>query len=135
MAGNANSGAGIAYRMSEDELRDAIQRFRDEYGDGSHNMVTWSRFCTFLGYSEDEVRECYLRGKECKNAYSGRAELLGRFLTECKAMTAETSNRQQQLASKEIDRRPLDPPGKADDVPVVRIEAGNGDGRWLEIFK
>ena len=135
MAGNANSGAGIAFRMSEDELRDAIQRFRELYADGSKVMVTWARFCAFLGYSEEEVRECYLRGREGKNAYSGRAELLGRFLTECNAMTYETCDKRQQLAKTEVDRRPLDPPGKTEDVPVVRIEAGNGDGRWLEIFK
>ena len=135
MAGNANSGAGIAFRMSEDELRDAIQRFRELYADGSQGMVTWPRFCAFLGYSVEEVRECYLRGRDGKNAYNGRAEMIGRFRAEVQAMTAETCDKKQALARDEVRTDYLAPPGGDVDVPEVRILAGNGDGRWLEIFK
>ena len=40
MAGNVNSGNVLSFRMSEDALRSAIDRFRNEYGDGSKGMVT-----------------------------------------------------------------------------------------------
>lgn len=134
MAGNENSGNGLPFRLSEGQLRDRIDEFRAVFGGGSRGMVTWARFCAFLGYSEAEVRECYLRGKEGKNAYTGRAEILGRFATECKAMVAETAEA-VSLARDEIARDPLKPEGKGDAPPEIRILAGNGDGRWLDIFQ
>ena len=69
MAGNENSGKSIAFRLSEEKLAKKIDQFREEYGNGSKGIVTWALFCGFLGYSEDEVRKCYLRGSECVNAY------------------------------------------------------------------
>lgn len=64
VAGNKNSGAGIAFRLSDDKLARKIDEFRAEYGQGQHGMVSWPQFCDFIGYSVGEVAECYKRGKE-----------------------------------------------------------------------
>ena len=66
MAGNANSGSAIPFRMTEAELKKNIELFRKEYGDGSKGMVTWPRFCAFLGYSIDQnVVELCIVVEEC----------------------------------------------------------------------
>jgi hypothetical protein len=136
MAGNGNSGNVIAFRMSESELEKAIKRFRNEYQDGSKGMVTWPRFCAFLGYSVEEVRECYLRGKDGKNAYNGRADLLGKFQTECHALTSETCDKKQQLARDEIKIDYLLPPGIENEVPEIKILFGvAGEDRWIDAMK
>ena len=135
MAGNSNSGKSIAFKMSEPELKKSIDTFRKEYADGSKGMVTWPRFCAYLGYSIDEVRECYLRGKEGVNAYSGRADLLGKFQTECHALTSETCDKKQQLARDEIKMDYLLPPGAEAEQPEIRVLFGGGDDRWIEAMK
>lgn len=139
MAGNANSGSAIPFRMTEGELRKRIEQFREQYGDGSKGMVTWPRFCAFLGYSIDEVRECYIRGKDKgkdgKNAYHSRAEMLARFRTECKALTYETGEGKLTLARDEANTDYLTPPGQEDAPPDVRILFGGGDDRWIEAVK
>lgn len=135
MAGNANSGAGIAFRLSTEQLARKIEEFRAIYSDGSKGIVTWALFCMFLGYSEDEVRECYLRGKQGKNAYNERADLLEKFHTECKALTCQTANKQQALAKALISVNNLAPPGTEDAPPEVRIVFGNGSDKWIEAMK
>ena len=137
MAGNSNSGKSIAFRMSEKELEKKIQKFRDEYGDGQHGMVSWPLFCDFIGYSLEEVAECYQKGKGADNAYSGRASLLEKFATAVNGMTLKTCNKQQQLANKEIERDYLNP--KVDGVELgttINVIFGvSGDSRSAEAMK
>jgi hypothetical protein len=135
MAGNSNSGKSIPFRMSEEMLEKKIKQFRNEYGEGQHGMVTWPQFCDFIGYSEREVMECYVRGKEGDNAYSGRARLLEMFRTAVKGLTMATCNKQQQLATKEAQTDYLTPPGQEDGPPEVRIIFGTGDDRWIEAMR
>lgn len=135
MAGNKNSGNAIPFRLSEAQLARKIDEFRDTYADGSKGMVTWPLFCAFLGYSEEQVRECYLRGKEKENAYTGRADMLEKFYTECRALTCTTSPKQQALAKSVLAVNYLAPPGTENTPPEVRILFGGGDDRWIEAMK
>lgn len=98
MAGNKNSGYLIAFRLSEKELEKKMEAFKREYGEGQHGMVTWELFCSYLGYSVKEVRECYQRGKAKKCAYTERALMLDKYYTDIRAMMFATSSRQQSLA-------------------------------------
>ena len=99
-------------------------------------MVTWPAFCAFLGYSIETVRECYLQGKEGRNAYNSRAELLETFRTECIGLTYKTSNKQQALAKTEVQTDYLAPEGKADGASSINILFGvAGDGKWVEAMK
>jgi hypothetical protein len=136
MAGNANSGYSIAFKMSEAMLEKKIAEFKKEYGTGKHGIVSWPQFCAFLGYSESIVAECYRKGKEGRNAYTGRSDLLESFRTECKALTMATCNRQQQLARDECraDYFSCQDTGTADNS--VRILFGSpGDDRWVQAMK
>lgn len=135
MAGNKNSGNAIPFRLSEAQLMKKIDEFRDAYADGSKGMVTWSLFCAFLGYSEEQVRECYLRGKEKENAYTGRADMLEKFYTECRALTCTTSTKQQALAKSVLAINHLAPPGADNAPPEVRVLFGGGDDRWIDAMK
>ena len=136
VAGNENSGNGLAFKMSEAMLEKKIQKFREEYGDGSKGMVSWPMFCDYIGYSEAEVAECYQRGKECRNAYSGRAVLLERFRTAVRAMTKATSNKQQNLANREADTEYLLPAKDAGSEKVeLIVTIQSNDGRIKDIAK
>lgn len=137
VAGNGNSGNVIAFRLSEAQLEKKIKEFREQYGDGQDGMVTWPKFCDFLGYSELEVAECYQKGKEGKNAYSGRARLLEAFRTAVRGMTAKTCNKQQQLAKEEMREDYLNPKkdGQNNGVKAEIYFCAKGDDRWMEAMK
>ena len=137
VAGNGNSGNVIAFRLSETQLEKKIKEFREEYGEGQHGMVTWPMFCDFLGYSELEVAECYQKGKEGKNAYSGRARLLEAFRTAVRGMTARTCNKQQQLAKEEMGKDYLNikKEGAAGDSKSRVYFGVKDDDRWMEAMK
>lgn len=136
MAGNANSGYSIAFKMSEEMLKKKIDQFRKEYGSGRYGMVSWPQFCAYIGYSEAIVGECYRKGKEGKNAYTGRSDLLEVFRTECKALTMATCNKQQQLARDECRMDYFIPEEVAPGQTGVRVLFGSpGDDRWIEAMK
>lgn len=128
MAGNEKSGNVIAFRMSESELEKRIEAFREAFGDGSKGMVTWERFCAFLGYSVEEVKECYQRGREKGSAYSGRSKLLEKFHTECKAMMVETCDKAAAL-NKLVGRDLLRDDDKGNNEKVFEIRFAVGDKR------
>lgn len=129
MAGKEKSGNVIAFRMSESELERKIDAFRDEYGDGSRGMVTWERFCAYLGYSLEEVKECYQRGRERGSAYSGRSKLIEKFYTECQAMMIETCGQNRALAGKLAERDLIRDKDKQDNEKTFLILFGGGDKR------
>ena len=114
--------------MTENELVNKIEQFRDQFGKGQNGMVTWDRFCAFLGYSTDEVKECYQRGREKGSAYGGRSKLLERFFTEVTAMMVETCDTAAKL-NKLLDQNPLQEKETQSNEKVFRIEFGNGDKR------
>lgn len=129
MAGNEKSGNVIAFRMYESELERRIDSFREEYGNGDKGMVTWERFCAFLGYSVEEVKECYQRGREKGSAYSGRSKLIEKFYTECQALMLETCGQNRALAGKLAERDLLRDKDKQNSEKTFRIEFGGGDPR------
>ena len=100
-------------------------------------MVTWPMFCDFLGYSELEVAEYYQKGKEGKNAYSGRARLLEAFRTAVRGMTAKTCNKQQQLAKEEMNKDYLNlkKEGQSNGAKLMCYFGAKGDDRCLEAMK
>ena len=136
MAGNANSGGSIPFRISEEMLKKKIDAFRKEYGKGQHGMVSWPQFCAFLGYSEAIVRECYQKGREGKNAYSGRADLLEAFRTEVKSMTMATCNKMQALARDEARNDYFASESIAEGNHSIQVLFGvAGDDRWIDAMK
>lgn len=136
MAGNSNSGTSITFRMSEAELKKKIDQFRSLYEDGSKGMVSWPGFCAFIGYSEDDVAECYQRGIASNCAYTGRAALLKAFRTECKALTLRTCDKQQQLAREEVKMDYLNPVVDGTGDRSIHVLFGvPGEDRWIEAMQ
>ena len=81
MAGNANSGAGLAFRMNDSQLETAIKQYKQDLADGKFPRASWPHFCATLGYTESEVKAVIDRGEEVKGAYWERAVMLKRMLT------------------------------------------------------
>lgn len=126
--GNAKSGAGIPFRMGYKEMEQKMEAFRQEYGDGSRGMVTWERWCAYIGYSMEVVRACYQRGKSGDNAYTARANLLERWYTEVRAMMLETCRGQMTVAKDQARTNHLLPEAKAGGGGVVTVQfAGSAE--------
>ena len=81
MPGNENSGAGIPFRISEKELNDAIEKYKNDLESGAFPRASWPHFCSTLGYTEAEVKECMERGDKRESAYYNRAVALKRMST------------------------------------------------------
>jgi hypothetical protein len=81
MAGNASSGNILAFRMSENELKHEIDKYKEDLDNGKFPRASWPHFCARLGYTEREVEEVIRRGEEVKGAYYDRAMMLKRHLT------------------------------------------------------
>ena len=81
MAGNSASGNVLAFRMSEIELKQAIEKYKEDLSNGAFQRASWPHFCARLGYTEAEVEEVIRRGDEVKGAYYERGMMLKRHLT------------------------------------------------------
>lgn len=81
LAGNKDSGRVLAFKMSEKELKAAIEQYKLDAENGKFPRASWPHFCARLGYTEGEVAEVIQRGGEVVGAYSERAVLLQRMLT------------------------------------------------------
>jgi hypothetical protein len=82
MAGNQDSGRVLTFKMSENELKKAIDQYKEDLENGKFPRASWPHFCARLGYTESEVREVIVRGTEVKSgAYCEKAILLQRMLT------------------------------------------------------
>lgn len=135
MAGNGNSGTSIPFRMSEADLKKAIDKYRAMYKDGGNGPATWYGFCASIGYSEADVAECYQRGREGNNAYTGRARLLEVFATEIKDLAIRTCPN-KQLATALSTQDYLSPKVDGSKPPEVRCTFGcPGYDQWVEAMR
>lgn len=81
MAGNANSGTSLAFKLTEKELTTAIREYKESVKDGTIPRASWPHFCAELGYTEAEVAEVIQRKDNRDSAYYNRAVALNRMLT------------------------------------------------------
>lgn len=81
MAGNTSSGNVLVFRMTEDQLSQAIEKYKTDLENGKFQRASWPHFCARLGYTEQEVQDVIKRGDEVKGAYYERAQMLKRMLT------------------------------------------------------
>jgi hypothetical protein len=81
MAGNQDSGRVLAFKLSDKELDQAIELYKQKVNDEEIPRASWANFCAFLGYTEAEVAEVVTRGIEVKGAYYERAVSLKRMMT------------------------------------------------------
>jgi hypothetical protein len=81
MAGNTSSGNVLVFRMTEEQLAQAIDKYKIDLENGKFQRASWPHFCARLGYTEQEVQEVIRRGDEVKGAYFERAQMLKRMLT------------------------------------------------------
>lgn len=81
MAGNANSGAVLAFKLTDKQLQQAIDQYKADLEAEKFPRASWPHFCARLGYTEKEVEQVITRGEEVKGAYYERAVMLQRMLT------------------------------------------------------
>lgn len=81
MAGNQDSGRVLAFKLSENQLEQMINDYKEKVNNEEIPRASWANFCAFLGYTEAEVAEVIQRGDEVKGAYYERSVLLKRMMT------------------------------------------------------
>ena len=81
MPGNANSGTGPKFKMSEEEFKNAISLYKGECKDGTVLRPSLSHFCGRLETTEDYLCEWLEWGKKPTDTYYTRAEALKVFMT------------------------------------------------------
>ena len=138
MAGNANSGAVLAFRLSDSELNKKIEDYKANVDSGKIPRASWANFCAYLGYTEAEVAEVVSRGMEVKGAYYDRSVALKRMMTWVRGQLASGAGWNGQNQSRAIflmkqdhgdGVRYSDNDGKQTGPQEVRIVFGNGDPR------
>lgn len=81
MAGNANSGRMLTFRLTEKQLEEAIEKYKADLEAEKFPRASWPHFCSTLGYTEAEVQEVITQGDSLKGAYYERAQMLKRMIT------------------------------------------------------
>ena len=87
MANGDNSGRIVGFNMSEQELAQKIQQYKDMVKDGQIDMPFWTDFREFLGIRQDALDEVMERGYFAEgareSAYYERALMLKRMGETC----------------------------------------------------
>lgn len=138
MAGNADSGRVLAFRLSEKELDQKIEEYKTRVDSEEIPRASWANFCSFLGYTEAEVAEVVSRGSEVKGAYYDRAVALKRMMTWVRGQLASGRGWNGQNQSRAIflmkqdhgdGVRYSDIDAKQTGPVEVKISFGGGDPR------
>ena len=81
MAGNSNSGRNPVFELSEKELANKIEQYKQDLEEGKCARASWPHFTSYINCLEDEVKECMAcYSDQPKSAYYKRARMLREVL-------------------------------------------------------
>ena len=138
MAGNQNS-------LSDVELDQAIERYKQDLADGKFPRASWPHFCASLGCTEAEAKEVIRQGDEQGRggAYYGRSQALKRMATWIRGQMLSGSGWGGPMQSKAIFALKQDigdgvrytDQDKGTGQIDVKIDFGGGDSRSRKAAK
>jgi hypothetical protein len=113
VAGNGNSGRNPVFPLSEKELAEKFEQYKDDLAAGKFARPSWSHFNSYIGCLETETKEfMQTYYKDAKSAYYRRARML---------MGVDQYMQGQLCSSKEWS-------GQQTGVAKMLIEHDNGSG-------
>ena len=81
MAGNENSGRIETFPISEKQLAEQIQQYKDDLAAGKFGRASWPHFAAYLGCTESDLAEVMALDGKRTSAYCGRARMLKKMAT------------------------------------------------------
>ena len=103
MAEFDNLGKIPGFTITDKELKEKINQYKDKTISGEIPLPSWPDFCSFLGIGDDvldEVMERGLQKKENESAYYGRAMMLKNMGLWCEAQLVSNPNWGGKMAVK-----------------------------------
>lgn len=102
MAGNANSGRLPTFHLSENELADRIEWYKEDLQNGIFARASWPHFAAFLDSTEEELAEVIKYADNATSAYNGRAKMLKKMATWVRGQYMSAQGWNGQLTSRAI---------------------------------
>lgn len=102
MAGNANSGVKPIFHMSEKQLAQAVEQYKQDLSDGVFTRASWPHFAAYLDSTEQELAKVIEAGADKGSAYNGRAEILKKMATWVRGQYMSAPGWNGQLTSRAI---------------------------------
>lgn len=102
MAGNGNSGRNPTFHLSEKELSQKIEKYKEDLSAGTFARASWPHFAAFLDSTEADLALVIEQGASKESAYRGRAELLKKMATWVRGQMMSAQGWNGQLTSRAI---------------------------------
>ena len=102
MAGNEKSGRNPTFHLSEAQLDQKIESYKQELKDGVFARASWPHFAAYLDSTEAELAEVIEQGSKRESAYYGRGKALKKMATWIRGQYMSASGWNGQLTSRAI---------------------------------
>lgn len=102
MAGNSNSGRNPTFHLTEKELGEKIQQYKQDLEDGAFARASWPHFAAYLDSTEQDLADVIRQGAVANSAYKGRGEMLKKMLTWVRGQMMSAQGWNGQLTSRAI---------------------------------
>lgn len=102
MAGNEKSGRNPTFHLSEEQLNQKIETYKQELKDGVFARASWPHFAAYLDSTEAELAEVIEQGAKRESAYWGRGKALKKMATWVRGQYMSASGWNGQLTSRAI---------------------------------
>lgn len=102
MAGNEKSGRNPTFHLSEAQLEQKIESYKQELKDGVFARASWPHFAAYLDSTEAELAEVIEQGAKRESAYHGRAKALKKMATWVRGQYMSAPGWNGQLTSRAI---------------------------------
>ncbi len=102
MAGNEKSGRNPTFHLSEAELLEKIEQYKQDLQNGKFARASWPHFAAYLDSTEAELADVIEQGAKRESAYWGRAKMLKKMATWVRGQYMSASGWNGQLTSRAI---------------------------------
>ena len=102
MAGNEKSGRLPTFHLSEKDLANKIEQYKQDLTDGKFARASWPHFAAYLDSTEEELTEVIKYAENSASAYSGRGKMLKKMATWVRGQYMSAQGWNGQLTSRAI---------------------------------
>lgn len=102
MAGNENSGRIPTFHLSEKDLEQAINNYKNDLEEGVFSRASWPHFAAYIDCTEQELAEVIKLADSPGTAYRGRGVLLKKMATWIRGQMMSAPGWNGQLTSRAI---------------------------------
>ena len=102
MAGNDKSGRKPNFALSEAELQNRIEKYKEDVKNGVIVRASWPHFCATLDCTEADLAEIMAIDEKGQSAYIGRGRMLKKMLTWVRGQMLSSGGWNGQMTARAI---------------------------------